>query len=83
MFQKLFKILSFNISGNVRLFQVPVFPNKSGNQHFTVFISGYFPVFQSLATWGYIFGYMDFEGWPEASLVGKRFNTPRKKFLML
>ena len=49
-----------DISGNVGVFQVPVFPNKSGNRHFTVFISGYFPVFQSLATWGYIFGYMDF-----------------------
>ena len=57
----LFNIHSFNISGNVGVFQVPEFPNKSGNRHFTVFMSGYFPVFQSWATWGYIFGYTDFQ----------------------
>ena len=40
-----------------------------------MFISGYFPVFQSLATWGYIFGYMDL-GWSGASLVdGKKLKS--------
>ena len=43
---RLLTVAMGDISGNVGVFQVPVFPNKSGKPQITGLISGYFPIFQ-------------------------------------
>ena len=68
---QLFHVSHKDISGNFGLFQVPVFPNKSGNPYFNCFISDYFYVFQNYYTFLYMKLYMGFWGWPGASLVNK------------
>ena len=43
---RLLTVAMRDISGNVRVFQVPVFTKQSGKPQITGLISGYFPIFQ-------------------------------------